>query len=67
MEFSRITLARVAMLGCLVLWVIGLIVGATDVEWKLGVVGWFTGGILLGVVSIIIILDDFALRQRTIK
>ena len=65
MESRRIILARVSMLGCLVLGVIGLIVGAADVEWKLGVVGYFTGGILLGVVAIVIILDDFAIRQRS--
>ena len=65
MESWRIILARVSMLGCLVLGVIGLIVGAADVEWKLGVVGYFTGGILLGVVAIVIILDDFAMRQRS--
>ena len=65
MESWRIILARVSMLGCLVLGVIGLIVGAADVQWKLGVVGYFTGGILLGVVAIVIILDDFAMRQRS--
>ena len=63
MDSWRIMAARLFMLGCLALGIIGLIVGFTDSTWKLGAVGWFTGGTLLGVVAIIIILDDFAQRQ----
>ena len=44
--------------------IIGLIVGFADKTWKLGVVGWFTGGILLGVVAVLFMLDEYADRQR---
>ena len=65
MDSWRTWIARLFMLACLALGIIGLIAGFTDKEWKLGVVGWFTGGTLLGVVAVITILDDFAQRQRT--
>ena len=65
MDSWRIMGARLFMLGCLALGVIGVIVAFADKTWKLGTVGWFTGGTLLGVVAIIIILDDFAQRQRS--
>ena len=65
MDAWRITVARLFMTGCLALGIIGLIVGLTDKVWKLGVVGWFTGGTLLGIVAIIIILDEFVVRQKS--
>ena len=63
MDGWRIWTARTFMTACLALGIIGIIVGFADKTWKLGVVGWFTGGILLGIVAIIIVLDDFARRQ----
>ncbi|MDP6549594.1 MAG: hypothetical protein QF659_05940 [Dehalococcoidia bacterium] len=61
----RTSLARLFALGCVTLGILGLIVGATDRVWKLGTVGWFTGGTLLGVVAIILLLDEYAdLRRR---
>ena len=65
MDSWRIMAARLFMLACLALGIIGLITGFADKTFKLGAVGWFTGGTLLGVVAIIIILDDFAQRQRS--
>ncbi|SUZ58756.1 uncharacterized protein METZ01_LOCUS11610 [marine metagenome] len=50
--------------ACLGLGVIGLIVGFADKTWKLGVVGWFTGGILLGVVGLLLMLDGYAAHRR---
>ena len=61
----KIWTARLFALACLALGIIGLIVGFTDKTWQLGVVGWFTGGILLGVVALILILDGYAERQRS--
>jgi len=61
----RTWLARLFGLGCIALGVIGLIVGFSEVIWKLGVVGWFTGGILLGVVALILMMDEYIdLRRR---
>ena len=65
MEQWRTWLARLFGLGCVALGIIGLIAAAADREWKLGVVGWFTGGTLLGVVALILMMDEyFELRRR---
>ncbi len=57
MAIWRIWLARLSDLACIALGVIGLIVGFTARIWQLGAVGWFTGGTLLGVVAVILMLD----------
>ncbi|PKB68443.1 MAG: hypothetical protein BZY81_01560 [SAR202 cluster bacterium Io17-Chloro-G4] len=59
MDMWRTRLARGCALACIALGVIGLIVGFSDAIWKLGTVGWFTGGTLLGVVAVILLLDDY--------
>ena len=65
MEQWRTWLARLFGLACVALGVIGLIAAVADREWKLGVVGWFTGGTLLGVVALILMMDGyFELRRR---
>ena len=64
MEIWRTWLARLFGLGCIALGVIGLIVGFKEVTWKLGHVGYFTGGILLGVVALMLMLDEFAAFRR---
>ena len=60
----RTWLARLSGLACIALGVIGLIVGFTDRIWQLGTVGWFTGGTLLGVVAIILLLDEYTEVRR---
>ena len=61
----RTWLARLFGLACVALGIIGLIVGFSEVTWKLGIVGWFTGGTLLGVVALILMMDEyFELRRR---
>ena len=58
-------MARLFGLACVALGIIGLIVGFSDSIWKLGVVGWFTGGTLLGVVALILMVDEYIdLRRR---
>ena len=65
MDQWRTWLARLFGLACVALGIIGLIVGFSDVTWKLGIVGWFTGGTLLGVVALILLMDEyFELRRR---
>ena len=64
MAIWRTWLARLFGLACIALGIIGLYVGFTDQIWKLGVVGWFTGGMLLGVVAVILMLDQAANPQR---
>ena len=65
MDQWRTWLARLCGLACIALGIIGLNVGFNEVTWKLGVVGWFTGGTLLGVVALILVMDEyFELRRR---
>ncbi len=65
MDQWRIWLARLFGLGCVALGIIGLIVGFKEVTWKLGTEGWFTGGTLLGVVALILMIDQYLeLRRR---
>ena len=49
----RIMLARLFMLGALATGLIGLVAGLSDKAWKLGATGWFTGGTLLAVLSLV--------------
>ncbi len=60
----RIGLSRLAALACVALGIIGLIVGFSDSVWQLGTVGWFTGGTLLGVVAVILLLDEYVSYGR---
>ena len=64
MDMWRTWLARAFALGCVALGIIGLIVGFSDKIWQLGTVGWFTGGTLLGVVAMILLLDDYISYRR---
>ena len=60
----RILLARVIMLLAVASGVIGFIVGIVDLEWKLAVTGWFTGGTLLAVLSLVVLADEYFERRR---
>ena len=64
MDMWRTWLARGCALACISLGVIGLIVGFSDKIWKLGAIGWFTGGTLLGVVAMILLLDEYVSYRR---
>lgn len=64
MERWRTWLARLFGLGCIALGVIGLIVGFSDRVWKLGTVGYFTGGALLALVAIMLMLDEYGELRR---
>lgn len=55
----RILLARVMMLLALACGVIGLVAGLADKMWKLGPVGFFTGGTLLAVLAIVVLADHY--------
>ena len=59
MDNPRILLARLLMLGALVNGVIGVAVGLADKTWKLGVEGWLTSGVLLAVLSLVVLADEY--------
>ena len=45
--------------------VIGLVGGLTHHAWKLGPIGWFTGGALLTLIAVFALVDGaFAARSR---
>ena len=60
----RILAARGIMLLAVVCGVIGIVVGLTDKVWKLGHVGWFTGGTLLAVLAIVVLADEYFASRR---
>jgi len=43
---------------------IGLLAGLTGHSWKLGSIGWFTGGGLLVLIALIILVDGAIAYQR---
>ena len=58
--------ARLMIVGGLACGFIGLTVGMIDRSFKLGVVGWFTGGALTAVLAVAILIDSYrsTWRQR---
>lgn len=65
MDDWRIWLGRMGALSALICGVFGLIVGLSDgLTWKLGAEGWFTGGTVVGLVSIVMYLDAAAAKKQ---
>ncbi len=60
----RVGFARLLMLGAIACGIVGLIIGIVDREWKLGVTGWFSGGTLLAVLSVVVLADEFIAARR---
>ena len=46
---------------------IGLLAGLTDHSWKLGSIGWFTGGCLLVMIALFILLHGAVANQHAQK
>ncbi len=59
MSQPKIIVAKLVMLAALACGIIGLIAGLSDSEWKLGVTGWFTGGALVAVLSLVVLADHY--------
>ena len=64
MDNMRINLARLFMLVAIVSGVLGLIVGLADKTWRYGSVGYFTGGTLLAVLSLVVLADEYFARKN---
>jgi hypothetical protein len=54
---KRTLLGRIGAVLGFACGVIGLVASLTDHTWKLGSFGWFTGGALLALVSLFLLLD----------
>jgi len=61
---KRTLIARHGMGLGFVCGVIGLMAGLTEHTWKLGPVGWFTGGTLLALISVFVLVDGAIAYQK---
>ena len=59
MSQPKILVAKLIMVAALACGIIGLVAGLSDSEWKLGVTGWFTGGTLAAVRSLVVLADHY--------
>ena len=64
MKEWRLISAKLLTLGAIACGVVGLIIGVVDREWKLGVTGWFSGGTLLAILSIVALADEYFESRR---
>ena len=62
---KRTTIGRIGAVLGFVCGVIGLLAGLTDRTWKLWSVGWFTGGTLLTLVALFLLLDGAIASQKS--
>ena len=61
---KRTTVARIGAALGFACGVIGLLAGLTDHVWKLGPLGWFTGGTLLTLLALYALVDGAAALQK---
>lgn len=54
---KRTTIARIAAGGAFLCGAIGLMAGITNHTWKLWPLGWFTGGTLLVLIALFVLVD----------
>jgi hypothetical protein len=62
---KRAMIGRIGVALGFVCGVIGLLAGLTDHTWKLGPIGWFTGGILLTLVAGWALVDGAIAFRKT--
>ena len=61
---KRTAIARVAAVLGFVCGGIGLLAGLMDHLWKLGPVGWFTGGGLLVLLALVVLVDGAVAYEK---
>jgi hypothetical protein len=62
---KRTAIARIAAVLSFVCGVIGLVAGLAGCTWKLGPIGWFTGGSLLMLIAVYVLVDGAIAFQKT--
>jgi len=55
--YKRTAIARIGVALAFICGLIGLLAGLIDRTWRLGAIGWFTGGTLLALIAIFALLD----------
>ncbi|HZC82176.1 MAG TPA: hypothetical protein VE222_10790 [Nitrospiraceae bacterium] len=61
---KRRTIARIGAAMGFVCGTLGLLAGLTDHTWKLGMSGWFEGGILVTLIALFLLLDGMFAFQK---
>ena len=56
--------ARLFGVGAFICGLTGIIAGLVEREWRLAVTGWFTGGILLAVLAVLLLADAYTEIRR---
>jgi len=62
--YKRTVIARVGAALGFVCGALGLLAGLTDHAWKLGSIGWFTGGALLTLIALYALVDGTIASQK---
>ncbi len=62
---KRTAIARLAAMLGFACGMLGLSAGLTDHEWKLGAIGWFSGGGLLIVIALFVLIDGAIAFRKT--
>lgn len=62
--YKRTLIARLGAALGFVCGLIGLLAGLTDHTWKLGSIGWFTGGGLLTMIALFLLVDGAIAFQK---
>ena len=60
----RTQLARLFSLAAFGCGIVGLVLGIVERQWRLGTTGWFTGGALLALLAITLMLDEYLASRR---
>ena len=61
---KRTSIARIAAALGVLCGLLGLLAGLLDQTWKLGTIGWFTGGVLLLLIALFVLLDAAVAIQK---
>ena len=61
---DRILLARLFAMVAFVSGSIGLVAALAEREWRLGSTGWFEGGLLVALLALVILVDEYVMTQR---
>ena len=61
---KRTSIGRSAAALGVICGLLGLLSGLLDQTWKLGTIGWFTGGVLLLLIALFVLLDAAVALQK---